>query len=242
MQRTHRDDGIYWVYWGGFNALQVAARRPPSLGAIATVYSTDDRYTDDVHYMGAPCSGCSKDCRRLKVRVPLNGIAQFFAEPEGAPPLEVVKDLGVVRFDDIDLNVHRNANERYTFTSGDFNSVRGQTLWQMGFSRGAWEARTTTRTVLTSSTTHFHPYVAGILSRPPGRRAGPPSAMIHPAPLLLQECPDRGHGVIQVREHLDPGLGVAIHARLDRDAHRTARPPQTHHAGARRPCRGLQRR
>lgn len=109
--------------------------------------------------------------------------APTFAEPEGAPPLEVtqiepgeqdwrvsrnmvdltgalevVKDLGVVRFDDIDLNVHRNANERYTFTSGDFNSVRGQTLWQMGFSRGDWEARTTTRTVLTCSPTHFHLY------------------------------------------------------------------------------------
>lgn len=40
------------ISWGGFNALQVAARRPPSLGAIVTVCSTDDRYTDDVHYMG----------------------------------------------------------------------------------------------------------------------------------------------------------------------------------------------
>ncbi|MGC0273305.1 hypothetical protein ACO0LV_09950 [Pseudactinotalea sp. Z1739] len=36
--------------------------------------------------------------------------------------------------------------------------MRGQTLWQMGFSRGDWEARTTTRTVLTSSPTHFHLY------------------------------------------------------------------------------------
>jgi len=38
--------------WGGFNALQVAARRPPQLKAIVTVCSTDDRYADDVHYMG----------------------------------------------------------------------------------------------------------------------------------------------------------------------------------------------
>ncbi|PRX45942.1 hypothetical protein B0I33_10888 [Prauserella shujinwangii] len=44
--------GIMGISWGGFNALQIAARRPPSLGAIATVSSTDDRYADDVHYMG----------------------------------------------------------------------------------------------------------------------------------------------------------------------------------------------
>ena len=37
---------------GGFNALQVAARRPPGLGAIVTLCSTDDRYTDDIHYKG----------------------------------------------------------------------------------------------------------------------------------------------------------------------------------------------
>ncbi len=38
--------------WGGFNALQVAALRPPALTAIITVCSTDDRYADDIHYMG----------------------------------------------------------------------------------------------------------------------------------------------------------------------------------------------
>ena len=38
--------------WGGFNSLQVAARRPPALKAILTVCSTDDRYADDIHYMG----------------------------------------------------------------------------------------------------------------------------------------------------------------------------------------------
>jgi putative CocE/NonD family hydrolase len=44
--------GMMGISWGGFNALQVAARRPPSLKAIVTVCSTDDRYTDDVHYPG----------------------------------------------------------------------------------------------------------------------------------------------------------------------------------------------
>ncbi len=44
--------GMTGISWGGFNALQVAARQPPALKAIITIASTDDRYGDDVHYMG----------------------------------------------------------------------------------------------------------------------------------------------------------------------------------------------
>jgi putative CocE/NonD family hydrolase len=44
--------GMFGKSWGGFNALQVAARRPPALKAIITFYSTDDRYADDIHYIG----------------------------------------------------------------------------------------------------------------------------------------------------------------------------------------------
>jgi putative CocE/NonD family hydrolase len=44
--------GMYGISWGGFNSLQVAARRPPALAAIISVCGTDDRYADDVHYMG----------------------------------------------------------------------------------------------------------------------------------------------------------------------------------------------
>ncbi|MGA8196534.1 MAG: CocE/NonD family hydrolase [Acetobacteraceae bacterium] len=44
--------GMMGISWGGFNALQVAARRPPALKAIITICSTDDRFRDDVHYMG----------------------------------------------------------------------------------------------------------------------------------------------------------------------------------------------
>ncbi len=46
------DVGMTGISWGGFNALQLAARRPPALKAILTLCSTDDRYADDAHYMG----------------------------------------------------------------------------------------------------------------------------------------------------------------------------------------------
>ena len=44
--------GMMGKSWGGFNSLQVAARRPPALKAIITVGFTDDRYNDDIHYKG----------------------------------------------------------------------------------------------------------------------------------------------------------------------------------------------
>lgn len=40
------------ISWGGMTALQVAARRHPSLGAIVVASFTDHRYADDMHNMG----------------------------------------------------------------------------------------------------------------------------------------------------------------------------------------------
>lgn len=44
--------GIVGISWGGFNGLQLAALRPPALKAVVSICSTDDRYADDIHYMG----------------------------------------------------------------------------------------------------------------------------------------------------------------------------------------------
>lgn len=44
--------GMYGASYSGFNAIQVAMERPPALRAIVAIYATDDRYHDDVHYMG----------------------------------------------------------------------------------------------------------------------------------------------------------------------------------------------
>ena len=44
--------GMIGKSWGGFNGLQVAARQPKALKTIISLCSTDDRYTDDVHYRG----------------------------------------------------------------------------------------------------------------------------------------------------------------------------------------------
>src|SRR5215213_11437994 len=44
--------GMWGLSYGGFTSIQVAATRPPHLRAIVPVQATDDRYTDDVHYVG----------------------------------------------------------------------------------------------------------------------------------------------------------------------------------------------
>jgi putative CocE/NonD family hydrolase len=44
--------GMWGISYGGFTSIQVAKLRPPHLAAIVPMYATDDRYTDDVHYIG----------------------------------------------------------------------------------------------------------------------------------------------------------------------------------------------
>jgi putative CocE/NonD family hydrolase len=69
--------------------------------------------------------------------------------------LEVINDDGTVYFPEIDLALQRKALEWYSYRGGDFNSVRGETLWERGLQRGDWSISTLTRTILTSTTTHF---------------------------------------------------------------------------------------
>ncbi len=44
--------GMWGISYGGFTSIQVAMLQPPHLRAIIPMYATDDRYTDDVHYLG----------------------------------------------------------------------------------------------------------------------------------------------------------------------------------------------
>jgi len=44
--------GMFGTSYSGFNSLQVAMERPPALAAIVSIFASDDRYRDDVHYYG----------------------------------------------------------------------------------------------------------------------------------------------------------------------------------------------
>ncbi|MEU4841014.1 CocE/NonD family hydrolase [Nocardia testacea] len=105
---------------------------------------------------------------------------QPFGEPEGAEPmavthispgdqkwtvsrdlvdyrsaLEIVKDAGLVRFDEHELEVDRKVRERYGWQADDFCSATAETSWSMSFGRGDWRTRTETRTRVTCTPTHF---------------------------------------------------------------------------------------
>ena len=103
-----------------------------------------------------------------------------FAPPEGAQPisishiesghhdwvvkrylakdqsmLEVFNDDGIWKIDEIDLQMEDRVFERYSFSTADFSSVRGEVRSKRGFKRDYWNVYTTTRTVLSSNETHF---------------------------------------------------------------------------------------
>ncbi len=124
-----------------------------------------------------------RSCLRLPMRPsaePDNVPANPFGEPEGSPPLpqtqvqpgdgrwtvsrdlvgyeaalEVVKNLGTVHLEDIDLTLTRRAYERYSWVGDSFDSVRGENEWTMRFTRDGWDVETVTRTVLTSNPSEF---------------------------------------------------------------------------------------
>jgi uncharacterized protein len=69
--------------------------------------------------------------------------------------LEVLRDGGVLRFDDIDLDVRRHTVESYRWAGDDVDSVEADIRTTAGFARGDWDVSTVTRTVLGSNPTAF---------------------------------------------------------------------------------------
>ena len=59
--------GSWGVSYGGFACIQLAALQPPALKAIAPVYATDDRYTDDMHFSGGAL--CALELAHYPMRI-----------------------------------------------------------------------------------------------------------------------------------------------------------------------------
>lgn len=74
--------GMIGISWGGFNGLQIASHSPPELKAIITMCSTDDRFTDDCHYMGGCVLGSDM----------LNWASSLFVYNALPPDPEIVGD------------------------------------------------------------------------------------------------------------------------------------------------------
>ncbi|MFW5876643.1 MAG: CocE/NonD family hydrolase [Myxococcota bacterium] len=125
-------------------------------------------------------TGCSVLVLPERRPHPADDQLRTFAEPEGASPtpmtpiqptesawrvlhdlagdvstLEVVRDEGVQWLEDIDLEIERRTHEWYSSRADDFETARGEVLSTWGLARGDHRVRTVTRTVLTSTPTHF---------------------------------------------------------------------------------------
>lgn len=72
--------GMWGISYGGFTSIQVAMLQPPHLKAIAPMYATDDRYTDDVHYLG----GCMVASEVAQYAVSQIGMNAMPPKPEYA--------------------------------------------------------------------------------------------------------------------------------------------------------------
>jgi putative CocE/NonD family hydrolase len=70
--------GMWGISYGGFTSIQVAKLRPPHLKAIVPVMATDDRYTDDVHYLG----GCVTVSELSQYAVSMVGMNAMPPRPE----------------------------------------------------------------------------------------------------------------------------------------------------------------
>ncbi len=70
--------GMWGISYGGFTAIQVAMLQPPSLKAIVPIYASDDRYTDDVHYIG----GCVTASELAQYAVGMVGMNAMPPKPE----------------------------------------------------------------------------------------------------------------------------------------------------------------
>ncbi len=72
--------GMTGLSWGGFNSLQIASLAPPALKAVIAVGFSQDRFADDVHYIG----GCLFSRHQLQWA---STVMAYMARP--ADPLSV---------------------------------------------------------------------------------------------------------------------------------------------------------
>jgi hypothetical protein len=74
----------------------------------------------------------------------------------GETVFTIHRDRGAYRLHDIDLSVDGGAVERFSIAEGDPLSAKGDIVWRYRMTRGDWDIRTESRTVLTASKDMFH--------------------------------------------------------------------------------------
>ncbi len=120
--------GMMGHSWGGFNGLQVGALAPPALKAIITSCSTDDRYADDIHFMG----GCLNNDNTTWSQQML-----YYSTRPPDPALigEGWRDLWLTRLDNMPFlaahwleHQHRDAFWKHASVCEDYAAIKAPVL------------------------------------------------------------------------------------------------------------------
>ncbi|WP_406252523.1 CocE/NonD family hydrolase [Streptomyces atratus] len=121
--------GMFGISWGGFNSLQIAALAPEPLKAIVTVCSTDDRYDNDVHYMGG--SVLAVDMHAWAATM----LAFVSRPPDPAQVGEGWKDMWLKRLEAVDPFIHtwlahqtRDDYWKHGSVCEDYSAIRAKVL------------------------------------------------------------------------------------------------------------------
>ncbi|MFH8514772.1 CocE/NonD family hydrolase [Streptomyces gelaticus] len=121
--------GMFGISWGGFNSLQIAALAPEPLKAVVTVCSTDDRYDNDVHYMGG--SVLAVDMHAWAATM----LAFVSRPPDPAQVGEGWKDMWLKRLEAVDPFIHtwlahqtRDGYWKHGSVCEDYSAIRAKVL------------------------------------------------------------------------------------------------------------------
>ncbi|MFJ1898545.1 MULTISPECIES: CocE/NonD family hydrolase [unclassified Streptomyces] len=121
--------GMFGISWGGFNSLQIAALAPEPLKAIVTVCSADDRYDNDVHYMGG--SVLAVDMHAWAATM----LAFVCRPPDPAQVGDVWKDMWLKRLEAVDPFIHtwldhqtRDDYWKHGSVCEDYSAIRANVL------------------------------------------------------------------------------------------------------------------
>ena len=159
--------GMMGISWGGFNALQVAARQPPALGAVISIASTVDRFADDIHTKGGAQMGTN-----------LYWATQMLGRAAVPPDAAVVgagwREMWLDRLEKMEplaitwmSHQRRDACWQHGSICEDFNAVQAPALmiagWADGYRNTPWKARAGlgegARSV-TGPWVHLYPHIA----------------------------------------------------------------------------------
>ena len=159
--------GMMGISWGGFNALQVAARKPPALKAVVSIASTVDRFADDIHFKGGALLSAN-----------LYWATQMLGRAARAPDYEIVgegwRDIWLRRLENLPALIEpwlshqrRDAYWKHGSISEDFQSLDAKSLviagWADGYRNTPWDARTglgDNARAVTGPWVHLYPHFA----------------------------------------------------------------------------------